>query len=202
MPLFSENVQPVLIVAAIAAAYLAILRLVDLNEREPLWSLALLLWAGATAAAIVHLLVRSPVLVLDPVRAAVIEESATLVAFAGGAAVLFAVANLMIYFGHKSLPVMMGVFAVAAVATAFAYTGYPKIVIESVPEQVTSVTTGVLSTARQAFSAVGVAIVSVMLSLWTVPGTTAPALSSFDLAVGWFIACSLVVALAWSLTVP
>jgi hypothetical protein len=91
MPLFSENVQPVLIVAAIAAAYLAILRLVDLNEREPLWSLALLLWAGATAAAIVHLLVRSPVLVLDPVRAAVIEESATLVAFAGGAAVLFAV---------------------------------------------------------------------------------------------------------------
>ncbi|WP_420752341.1 MFS transporter [Rhodococcus sp. O3] len=109
-------------------------------------------------------------------------------------AVLFAVANLMIYFGHKSLPVMMGVFAVAAVATAFAYTGYPKIVIESVPEQVTSVTTGVLSTARQAFSAVGVAIVSVMLSLWTVPGTTAPALSSFDLAVGWFIACSLVVA--------
>ncbi|MCK8669535.1 MFS transporter [Rhodococcus sp. HM1] len=109
-------------------------------------------------------------------------------------AVLFAVANLMIYFGHKSLPVMMGVFAVAAVATAFAYTGYPKIVIESVPEEVTSVTTGVLSTARQAFSAVGVAIVSVMLSLWTVPGTTAPALSAFDLAVGWFIACSLVVA--------
>ena len=109
-------------------------------------------------------------------------------------AVLFAVANLMIFVGHKSVPVMMGVFAVAAVATAFAYTGYPKIVIESVPEDVTSVTTGVLATARQAFSAVGVAIVSVMLSLWIVPGTTAPAVSSFNLAVGWFIACSMIVA--------
>ncbi|MEV0044024.1 MFS transporter [Nocardia rhamnosiphila] len=109
-------------------------------------------------------------------------------------AVLFAVANLMIFVGHTSLPVMMGVFAVAAVATAFAYTGYPKIVIESVPDNVTSVTTGILSTARQAFSAVGVAIVSVMLSLWTVPGGTAPALSSFNLSVGWFIVCSLIVA--------
>lgn len=109
-------------------------------------------------------------------------------------ATLFAVANLMIFFGHKSLPVMMGVFAVGAVATAFAYTGYPKIVIESVPEEVTSVTTGVLTTARQAFSAVGVAIVSVFLSLSTVAGTSAPTLSSFNLAVGWFIACSLIVA--------
>ncbi|WP_280217667.1 MFS transporter [Nocardia neocaledoniensis] len=114
-------------------------------------------------------------------------------AFHIGAA-LFVVANLMILLGHKSVPVMMGVFVVGAVATAFAYTGYPKIVIESVPENITSVTTGVLTTARQAFSALGVAIVSVMLSLWMVPGSNAPALSSFNLAIGWFIACSLIVA--------
>ncbi|MEV0354840.1 MFS transporter [Nocardia sp. NPDC050697] len=114
-------------------------------------------------------------------------------AFLAGAA-LFALANLLMLLGHRSLPVMIAVFAVGAVATAFAYTGYPKIVIESVPEEVTSVTTGVLSTARQAFSAVGVAIVSVLLSLSTVPGTTSPTLPSFTLAVGWFIGCSLVVA--------
>ncbi|WP_280397122.1 MFS transporter [Nocardia carnea] len=114
-------------------------------------------------------------------------------AFLIGAA-LFAVANVMIFVGHKSLPVMMGSVGVAAVATAFAYTGYPKIVIESVPDNVTSVTTGILSTARQAFSAVGVAIVSVMLSISTVPGSTAPTLSSFNLSVGWFILCSLIVA--------
>ncbi len=114
-------------------------------------------------------------------------------AFFIGAA-LFAVANLMILIGHKSLLVMIGVFVVAAVATAFAYTGYPKIVIESVPEDVTSVTTGVLATARQAFSAISVAIASVMLSMWTVPGTTMPTLMSFNLAVGWFVLCSLVVA--------
>ncbi|MBF6208299.1 MFS transporter [Streptomyces gardneri] len=114
-------------------------------------------------------------------------------AFLAGAA-LFALANVMILLSHRSFPVMIAVFVVGAVATAFAYTGYPKIVIESVPEDVTSVTTGVLSTARQAFSAVGVAIVSVMLSLSTVPGTTSPTLSSFTLAVGWFIGCSLVVA--------
>jgi len=114
-------------------------------------------------------------------------------AFLAGAA-LFTVANLMILLGHSSFPVMVAVFAVGAVATAFAYTGYPKIVIESVPEDVTSVTTGVLSTARQAFSAVGVAIVSVMLSASTVHGTSAPTLASFNLAVGWFIGCSLLVA--------
>lgn len=107
---------------------------------------------------------------------------------------LFVVSNLMIFVGHKSLSFMIGAFAVGGVATAFAYTGYPKIVIESVPDSVTSVTTGVLSTARQAFSAIGVAIVSVMLSLSTVPGTTAPALSSFHLAIGWFIGCALIVA--------
>ncbi|MGA4689370.1 MAG: MFS transporter [Rhodococcus sp. (in: high G+C Gram-positive bacteria)] len=114
-------------------------------------------------------------------------------AFFIGAA-LFAVANLLILVGHKSLPVMIAVFVVAAVATAFAYTGYPKIVIESVPEDVTSVTTGVLATARQAFSAISVAIVSVMLSLWTVPDTTMPTSASLDLAVGWFVLCSLIVA--------
>ncbi|MEU5844202.1 MFS transporter [Rhodococcus sp. NPDC047139] len=114
-------------------------------------------------------------------------------AFFIGAA-LFAVANLMILVGHKSLPVMIAVFVVAAVATAFAYTGYPKIVIESVPEDVTSVTTGVLATARQAFSAISVAIVSVMISLWTVPETTMPTAASLNLAVGWFVLCSLIVA--------
>ncbi|MEV3964367.1 MFS transporter [Nocardia sp. NPDC050193] len=129
----------------------------------------------------------------SPIAGAIAGRWGGRTAFLVGAA-LFVVANLMIFMGHKSLPVMIGVFAVGAVATAFAYTGYPKIVIESVPDSVTSVTTGVLSTARQAFSAVGVAIVSVMLSLSTAPGTTAPALPSFNLAVGWFIGCSLIVA--------
>ncbi|MEU1525440.1 MFS transporter [Nocardia rhamnosiphila] len=110
-------------------------------------------------------------------------------------AVLLVVSNLIILVGHKSLAVMVVAFAVGAIGTAFAYTGYPKIVIESVPENVTSVTIGVLSTARQALSAVGVAIVSVMLSVSVVPGTTAPALPSFNLAVGWFIGCALVVAI-------
>ncbi|WP_230304512.1 MULTISPECIES: MFS transporter [unclassified Rhodococcus (in: high G+C Gram-positive bacteria)] len=108
-------------------------------------------------------------------------------------AVLFIVANLMIFFGYDSVPVMIGVFVVAALATVFAYTGYPKIVIESVPENVTSVTTGVMATARQAFSAVGVAIVSVLLSLWTVPGTTAPTTASLRLSVGAIIVCSVIV---------
>ncbi|WP_280438142.1 MFS transporter [Nocardia carnea] len=129
----------------------------------------------------------------SPIAGAVAGRWGGRTAFLIGAG-LFVVANLMIFVGHKSLPVMIGASAVGAVATAFAYTGYPKIVIESVPDSVTSVTTGVLSTARQAFSAVGVAIVSVMLSLSTVPGTTAPALSSFNLSMGWFIGCALIVA--------
>ncbi|HEY7471003.1 MAG TPA: PrsW family glutamic-type intramembrane protease [Gemmatimonadota bacterium] len=91
MPILSENLQPFLIVTAIAFVYLAILRAVDLNEREPLWSLILLLWCGATGAALVRLLVNSPVLTLRPVRAALIEETATLAAVGVGFAVLAAV---------------------------------------------------------------------------------------------------------------
>jgi RsiW-degrading membrane proteinase PrsW (M82 family) len=91
MPFLSENLQPFLIVVGIAIVYLAILRAVDLNEREPLWSLILLLWCGATAAALVRLLVNSPILTLRPVPAALIEESATLGAVAVAFAVLAAV---------------------------------------------------------------------------------------------------------------
>jgi hypothetical protein len=84
MPVFTEHVQPFLLVVATGIAYLAILRAVDLNEREPLWSLLVLAWAGASAAALVRLLVRSPVLTLDPFRAAIVEETATLGAIVVG----------------------------------------------------------------------------------------------------------------------
>lgn len=90
MPI-SGNLQAFLIIAGIALAYLAILRLVDLNEREPLWSLVLMVWCGLTASAIVHLLFRSPLLFLEPVREAAIEEAATLAAFGFGFAILHAV---------------------------------------------------------------------------------------------------------------
>lgn len=91
MPILTGNLEPFLIIAGVAIAYLAILRLVDLNEREPLWSLLLMVGCGAAAASFLSLLVRSPVLFLHPLRGAVLEEGAKLVAFGAGLAVLSAV---------------------------------------------------------------------------------------------------------------
>ncbi|MFI5717638.1 MFS transporter [Nocardia sp. NPDC051750] len=156
-------------------------------------SLPVGLGMSATATGLVAGIAALTGFAASPIAGAVAGRWGGRTAFLLGAA-LFAATNLMILLGHGSLPAMMGVFAVAAVATAFVFAGYPKVVIESVPEGVTSVTTGVLATARQAFSAVGVAIVSVMLSMHTVPETTAPALSSYNLALGWFLLCSLIVA--------
>ena len=47
----------------VAAIYLAIVRFMDLNEKEPIWALGLMLVLGIIAAMIVDLLVRDVLLV-------------------------------------------------------------------------------------------------------------------------------------------
>ncbi|WP_081264967.1 MFS transporter [Prescottella equi] len=105
---------------------------------------------------------------------------------------LFILCNFMILLGYNSVPWMMAALIVGAVATAFCYTAFPKVIIESVSEDVTSETTGVMVTARQAFSAIGVAIVSIILSMSTVPGTPAPTLGAVRACLIFFIVCSVV----------
>lgn len=83
----TEHVSAFLLSIAIAVVYLALVRFLDVNEREPLWSVALLFLFGVIAAGLVALLVRSPVLHLTVLPGAVAEETgkflALLVGFAG-----------------------------------------------------------------------------------------------------------------------
>lgn len=72
----------ILITLAVAWIYISIVRFVDINEREPVWSLALAFGFGLGAATLLPLLVESSTLVLTVWPGAAFVESAKFVGFA------------------------------------------------------------------------------------------------------------------------
>jgi len=150
-------------------------------------------------------MILSPMILLSPTSLPVgLGLSATAMGFitAVGALVGFAVGvvffilySLIIFVGYDSVPMMLLAVVVSSVATAFCYTAFPKL-IESVPADVTSETTDVMVTARQALSAVGVAVASVILSSSTIPETTVPTVGAIRGCLFFFIACSLLALVA------
>lgn len=77
----------------VAAIYLALVRFMDLNEKEPLWAVGLLFALGAFSAMVMPLFVSSAVRELSFFWGAVSEETAKFVAFSVGAAILALVAS-------------------------------------------------------------------------------------------------------------
>ena len=77
----------------VAAIYLALVRFMDLNEKEPLWAVGLLFALGAVSAVVLPLLSGSVVLELSTIWGPVAEEAAKFVAFAAGAIALGMVAR-------------------------------------------------------------------------------------------------------------
>jgi RsiW-degrading membrane proteinase PrsW (M82 family) len=84
----SVHPDALLVVLAVAAAYLVVLRFIDLNEREPLWCVVLFLALGNGAAVSLRLLVDPATLELTRLPAAFCFELATLAAFLAGVAIL------------------------------------------------------------------------------------------------------------------
>ncbi|MCC6422257.1 MAG: PrsW family intramembrane metalloprotease [Phycisphaerales bacterium] len=78
----------------VAAVYLLIIRFLDMNEKEPWWSVGLLFALGGLAALVVNLLFSSTMLELRPVESAVVEELALFVAIAAGFWTLTAISKL------------------------------------------------------------------------------------------------------------
>jgi len=72
----------------VAAIYLALVRFMDLNEKEPLWAVGLLFSLGVVSAVVLPLLVGSVVLELSTIWGSVAEETAKFLAFAAGAVAL------------------------------------------------------------------------------------------------------------------
>lgn len=77
----------------VAAIYLALVRFMDLNEKEPLWAVGLIFVLGTFAAGILSLVVPSEITEMSVLGEAISEETAKFVAFGVGAAILAAVAR-------------------------------------------------------------------------------------------------------------
>ncbi|MEW6638663.1 MAG: PrsW family glutamic-type intramembrane protease [Actinomycetota bacterium] len=77
----------------VAAVYLTVVRFMDLNEKEPLWAVALVFFSGFVAAAILPLLTGSAVLTLSVLWGPVAASLAKFAAFALSLAALAAVAR-------------------------------------------------------------------------------------------------------------
>ncbi len=77
----------------VAVIYLAIVRFMDLNEKEPLWAVGLVFFLGALAGVILPLLVSTTVLELRTFLGSVAEESTKFVALALGVLALAAAAR-------------------------------------------------------------------------------------------------------------
>lgn len=68
----------------VAAVYLLIVRFLDMNEKEPWWSVGLLFVLGGLAALVVNLLFSSTMLELRPIEASIVEQLALFLAIAAG----------------------------------------------------------------------------------------------------------------------
>jgi predicted metalloprotease/RsiW-degrading membrane proteinase PrsW (M82 family) len=92
--MLTGNVDDLLYTAVLALVYLLVLRFLDLNEREPLWSVTLLFGLGAFAALVLRLAVRSTVLDLTIAPSGILTELARFAAIAAGVEVLSLVGRL------------------------------------------------------------------------------------------------------------
>lgn len=82
--MLTAHVDELLWSLAIAVLYLLAIRLLDLNEREPLWSVTVLFVLGGAAGTLLRLTIDSTVLDLTVLRSAIFKESATFLAIAAG----------------------------------------------------------------------------------------------------------------------
>ena len=94
MFLIPSHADTLALAIAVAILYLAVIRFLDMNEKEPLWAIGLLFSLGAVAAVVLSLLVSSPTLELTVLPASFAEEAAKFVAIAGGVAALTAMGRL------------------------------------------------------------------------------------------------------------
>ena len=99
---------------------------------------------------------------------------------------------------YHTVPGMIASAVVFMLSTSFILTGLPNLIVEVVPPENTSETTGIYTVARSAFTGVGTVLATLLLSLSVVPGTrfsTQGAFHSVFVLVGASCAAGLLVAL-------
>jgi len=84
MPGSADPGSMLLMTALMVVLYLAVVRLIDMNEKEPLWAMASFFLVGAAASVALVQAVGTPVLDLDPLRGAIFKEAARFAAVGAG----------------------------------------------------------------------------------------------------------------------
>jgi len=90
----SDPVFALSLAVVAALVYLAVLRLVDLNEKEPVWAMGLMLLMGAIAAAVLSVFVHARTLNGTVVLASVADEVTIFIALSIGIGLLEAIGKL------------------------------------------------------------------------------------------------------------
>jgi MFS family permease len=90
---------------------------------------------------------------------------------------------------HHTVPGFVASAAVLLLATSFVTTSLPNLIVEEVPAENTSEMTGMITVVRLAFTGVGTAIVTLLLSLSVVPGTRYSTAGAFNTVFVFVAAC-------------
>lgn len=92
-----------LVLLVISWIYLTLVRFVDVNEREPVWSLGIAFLLGAAAAGLLSLLIDPVTRVLSPWVGAAAEETAKALAYAACLLIFLAIARIRGWFELSDL---------------------------------------------------------------------------------------------------
>jgi MFS family permease len=93
---------------------------------------------------------------------------------------------------HSTIPGFVASAACVLLAISFVSTSLPNLVVEDVPAENTSEMTGMFTVVRTAFTGVGTAIVTLLLSLSVVPGTRFSTVGAFNAVFVFIGVCCLV----------
>lgn len=109
---------------------------------------------------------------------------------------LFMIACAAFFVFRGSVVGMTALVVTVSIATAFAYTALPNLLVEFVPEHNTSEITGSQSVVRTAAMAVGTSITTVLLATLVVPGTSTPTVAALGAVCALLVVmCAITIAL-------
>lgn len=106
---------------------------------------------------------------------------------------LFTIGSAMLIIFHDSVAGMVAMIITVSVATAFAYTALPNLIVEAVPESNTSEATGTNSVLRTGGQGIGTSIATMLLTSSAVAaGSAAPTVSGLNTVATMMVVLGLV----------
>ncbi|WP_020109162.1 MFS transporter [Nocardia sp. 348MFTsu5.1] len=105
---------------------------------------------------------------------------------------LYVVVAILLVTSHDSIGGMFAMVTTASIATAFAYTALPNLIVEAVPVDNTSEATGLQTVIRTAGQGIGTSIGTTVLAASAVAGSIAPTVAGLNAVAGIIFAGAVV----------